>query len=466
MKSRTPMISLAAVAVIAAAGGAAYWLGMQRGMGMSSAAVPAASAPATAAADPSTWTIAQSEAATRRHIQEGLKAGSIDPATGRPVLYYQDPMAPGKKFNSPGKSPFMEMMLVPVYGGSSTGATAGAADSSNVSVSPRVQQNLGLRTAEVSAGTLAPQLSAVGSVVWNERDQAVVQARASGFVERVMARATLDRVVAGQPLAEIHVPDWVAAQEEFLALRRMTGADVAPLLDASRARMRQVGMDAAQIARVEASGALQPRSTIVAPIAGVLTEVGARPGMAVTAGATLFRINGTASVWAQAEVPESQAALLRPGAKVRATSPALPGEVFDGRVQALLPDVNPTTRTIKARLEIANRGARLVPGMFVQMQFMDLRADKMLLVPSEALIRTGERTVAMLAEDGGRFRPVEVEAGLESGGRTEIKRGLQLGQRVVVSSQFLIDSEASLKGVEARLNAPPPAASAASGARP
>ena len=230
--------------------------------------------------------------------------------------------------------------------------------------------------------------------------------------------------------------------------------------------MRQVGMDAAQIARVEASGALQPRSTIVAPIAGVLTEVGARPGMAVTAGATLFRINGTASVWAQAEVPESQAALLRPGAKVRATSPALPGEVFDGRVQALLPDVNPTTRTIKARLEIANRGARLVPGMFVQMQFMDLRADKMLLVPSEALIRTGERTVAMLAEDGGRFRPVEVEAGLESGGRTEIKRGLQLGQRVVVSSQFLIDSEASLKGVEARLNAPPPAVSAASGARP
>ena len=464
MKSRTPMIALTAVAVLTAAGGAAYWLGMQRGMGTSSAAAPATSAPATAAIDPSTWTTAQGEAATRRHLQEGLKAGSIDPTTGRPVLYYQDPMAPGKKFNSPGKSPFMDMMLVPVYGGSSNGASAGATDSSSISVSPRVQQNLGLRTAEVSEGTLAPQLSAVGSIVWNERDQAVVQARASGFVERVMARATLDRVAAGQALAEIHVPDWVAAQEEFLALRRMTGADVAPLLDASRARMRQVGMDAAQIARVEASGALQPRSTIVAPIAGVLTEVGARPGMAVMAGATLFRINGTASVWAQAEVPESQAALLRPGAKVRATSPALPGEVFDGRVQTLLPDVNPTTRTLKARLEIANRGGRLVPGMFVQMQFMDLRADKMLLVPSEALIRTGERTVAMLAEDGGRFRPVEVEAGLESGGRTEIKRGLQLGQRVVVSSQFLIDSEASLKGVEARLNAPPPAVSAASGA--
>jgi membrane fusion protein, copper/silver efflux system len=151
-------------------------------------------------------------------------------------------------------------------------------------------------------------------------------------------------------------------------------------------------------------------------------------------------------------VPESQAALLRPGAKVQARSPAIPGSVFEGTLQALLPEVNPVTRTLKAPMQLANPGGRLVPGLFVQMQFMDGRAEKVLLVPTEAVIETGKRSVVLLAEDNGRFRPVEVEAGTDSGGQTEIRRGLQAGQRVVVSSQFLIDSEASLRGLEARLN--------------
>ena len=184
----------------------------------------------------------------------------------------------------------------------------------------------------------------------------------------------------------------------------------------------------------------------------------------------MFRINGLSTVWANAEVPESQSALLRAGAKVVAKSPAAPGETFEGKVQAILPDVNAATRTLKARMELANPRGRLVPGMFVQMQFMDMRPEKSLLVPTEAVIQTGKRTVVMLAEENGRFRPVDVEAGVESGGQTEIKRGLQAGQRVVVSSQFLIDSEASLRGVEARLNNEPatPAArsAAAAGSRP
>jgi Cu(I)/Ag(I) efflux system membrane fusion protein len=269
-------------------------------------------------------------------------------------------------------------------------------------------------------------------------------------------RATLDRVAEGQPLAELYVPEWVAAQEEYLSLRRMQGSDLASLVDAARLRMRQVGMTDAQIALVDSSGRTQPRFTVSAPRGGVVSELMVREGMTVMSGATLFRINGVETVWANAEVPESQAALLRPGAKVQARSPAVPGMTFDGRVQALLPEVNPTTRTLKARLELANSNGRLVPGMFVQMQFTDMRAAKSLLVPTEAVIQTGRRTVVMLAEDDGRFRPQDVEIGIESGGQTEVKRGLQAGQRVVVSSQFLIDSEASLRGVEARLNAEPP----------
>ena len=339
-------------------------------------------------------------------------------------------------------------LLVPVY-------TDGDTDQSKVTVSSRIQQNLGVRTAPVVQGMLSPQVSAVGSIAYNERDQVIVQARATGYVERLYVRATLDRVAKGQALAELYVPDWIAAQEEFLSVRRMQGTDLASLVDGARQRMRQVGMSEAQIRLVETTGITQPRVILTSPQHGVVVELLAREGMTVMSGATLFRINGLGTVWANAEVPETQAALLRPGAKVSARSPAVPGTTFEGKVQAILPEVNAATRTIKARLELANPGARLVPGMFVTMQLTDNRAEKSLLIPTEAVIQTGKRTVVMLAEDNGKFSPVEVEAGIESDNQTEIKRGLKLGQRVVVSSQFLIDSEASLKGVEARLNDAP-----------
>ncbi len=451
MKLKPLLIGLVAAGVLGATGYALYATGMNRGMGMASAPAAAARGDAATTEAPAgglPQNIAQGEDATRRHIKDGLKAGDVDPSTGKKVLYYHDPMVPGNKFDKPAKSPFMDMMLVPVY-------ADGDSDGSKVTVSPRIQQNLGVRTAPVTEGTLAPQVAAVGSIAFNERDQTVVQARATGFVERLHVRATHDRVARGQALAELYVPDWIAAQEEFLSVRRMQGTELAPLVDGARQRMRQVGMSEAQIALVENSGRTQPRITLFAPIGGVITELMAREGMTVMAGATLFRINGLTTVWANAEVPESQSPLLRPGTKVQARSPAAPGATFEGKVQAIVPEVNPTTRTLKARLEIANPQGTLVPGMFVQMQFMDTRAGKALLIPTEAVIQTGRRTVVMLAEDSGRFRPVEVEIGIETGGQTEIKRGLQAGQRVVVSSQFLIDSEASLKGVEARLNVEP-----------
>lgn len=456
MKLKPLLIGSIAAGVLAAAGFGLYILGMQRGMGLAAAPAPASATPGTPAtpAAPSNET---GEDATRRHMAAGLKAGDTDPANGKKILYYHDPMVPGNRFDKPAKSPFMDMMMSPVYAG-------GDGDQNSVTVSPRVQQNLGVRTAVVSGGTLSPQVAAVGSIAFNERDQVIVQARATGYVERLHVRATFDRVAKGQALAQLYVPDWIAAQEEFLSVQRMRGTDLAPLVEGARQRMRQVGMSEGQIELVARSGRTQPHITLVAPIGGVITELTTREGMTVMPGATLFRINGLSTVWANAEVPESQAALVRPGAKVQARSPAAPGESFDGKVQAILPDVAPATRTLKARLELANPGGRLVPGMFVSMQFMDMRADKMLLIPTEAVIQTGKRTVVMLAEENGRFSPVDVEIGIESAGRTEVKRGLQAGQRVVVSSQFLIDSEASLKGVEARLNSVPAAGAAPSGA--
>lgn len=448
------LVAVATAVLLATAGYGLYALGMKRGgSNNANAHTQVAVSTGPGAALPAKQTlpqgIAEGEAATRRHIATGLKAGDMDPVVGASVLYYHDPMTPGTKFDKPAKSPFMDMMLVPVFADSGS-------DQGSVSVSARVQQNLGVRTAEVVEASLSPQLSAVGSIAFNERDQAVVQARASGFVERLHVRATLDTVAKDQPLVDLYVPDWVGAQEEFLSIKRMQGKDLGALVDGARQRMRLLGMTDAQIGLVERTGKPQTRITITAPIAGVVSELLVREGMAVAVGATLFRINGLSSVWANAEVPESQAALLRPGAKVQALSPAVPGVSFDGKVQAILPDVSAATRTLKARVELANPKARLVPGMFVTMQFTDVGANKALLVPTEAVIMTGKRSVVMLADGDGKFRSVEVAPGIESGGQTEIKRGLQAGQRVVVSAQFLIDSEASLKGVEARLNEVPP----------
>ena len=462
MKTSNPVAGLVAVVAIAAAAGGG-WLWWKGRPVEHAHAAPAAGASAAAFAtppvDPSGWSVAQGDAATRRHLAQGLKAGDVDPVTGRRILHYQDPMVPGRKFEAPGKSPYMDMMLVPLYAGAEAG------DPGTVTVSPRIRQNLGLRTAPVERAALAPQIEAVGAIAWNERDQVLLQARAAGFVEKVHVRATLDRVAAGAPLAEIHVPAWVAAQEEYLALRRMSGEGLAALVDAARQRMRLAGMDEAQIAEIEAGGRVQPHYRLVAPIGGVVTELQLREGMAVMAGATLARIQGTSRVWAEAEVPESQAALLHPGMTASGISPSLPGRTIDGRVQLLLPDVNAATRTRKARLELANPGAALVPGQFVRMRFDTGTVRRSLVVPSDAVIHTGRRTVVMLAEEDGRFRPVAVRTGVEAGDRTEIVEGLAEGQRVVLSGQFLIDSEASLKGLEVRLNqegaaaaAPPPGA--------
>lgn len=381
----------------------------------------------------------------------------IDPATGRRVLYWQDPMVPGQRFDKSGKSPFMDMQLVPVY------ADAGS-DDGGISVSPRQSQNLGMRTVAVAQGMLAPQLEAGGTVDWNERGLTVVQARNTGFVEKLYVRATLDRVARGQALAAIYVPDWVAAQEEFLAVRKMQGHDTAPLVDAARARMRQAGMPEAVIAEVEKSGAVQARVTISAPQAGSVIELAAREGMTVAAGTTLFRINALDSVWVNAEIPESQAALLRLGMSVEATAAGFSDEHFKGRVQAILPEVNASTRTLKVRIELANPGARLSPGMFVRIALGGTERAA-LVIPAEALIRTGSRSVVMLAEGEGKYRPVDVQTGQEAGGMVEIRKGLEAGQQVVVSGQFLLDSEASLRAVGTRMSEASGSAPAMSSAR-
>jgi membrane fusion protein, copper/silver efflux system len=439
MKARYATAMILAAAAVGGIGFAAYRFGMSRGEQMAAT------------------TLSAGDAAPR--------AGEAASASGRKILFWHDPMYPNERFDKPGKSPHMDMPLVPVYADE-------AGDEGTVTISPRVQQNLGIRTAEVVRGSLAPAVEAVGSVAYNERDVAVVQARSAGFVEKLYVRAPLDPVRRGQALAELYVPDWVAAQEEFLSAKRIAAqtqvSGLTTLIDGARQRMRLVGMTEDQIRIVESNGQVFPRITLTAPIGGVIAELGAREGMTVAAGAPLFRINGLGTVWVNAEVPEAMAAHVRPGAMVRVRASAFPGDDFKGRVSAILPEVSPATRTIKARIEVPNPHGKLVPGMFASVSLTPTGVQEALLVPAEAVIQTGTRSVVMVEQDGGRFAPVEVVTGTEANGQVEIRKGLQAGQKVVVSGQFLIDSEASLKATGTRMgegSTPAPAAAPASAAQ-
>jgi Cu(I)/Ag(I) efflux system membrane fusion protein len=192
-----------------------------------------------------------------------------------------------------------------------------------------------------------------------------------------------------------------------------------------------------------------------APVSGVIAELGARQGMTVTTGTTLFRIAGLGTVWVVAEVPEAQAGMLTFGSRAEVRVPAYPDQKFWGRVTAILPEINTTARTVRARIEAPNPGGRLKPGMFANLELTASGARDGLIIPGEAVIYTGERNVVILAEGDGRFRPVEVEVGMEAGADTEIRKGLKEGDRVVVSGQFLIDSEASLRSALSRLDSSP-----------
>jgi Cu(I)/Ag(I) efflux system membrane fusion protein len=419
MKNKKTIFAAAVLIAIGATSYGLYRLGMHQGMKMS--------APITM----------DSPAANGANGSSGAE---------KKVLYWHDPMVPAQQFDKPGKSPFMDMQLVPVYADA-------AGDEGTVKISPRVQQNLGIRTAEVTKGTLTSVVTAVGNVAYNERDVALLQARSNGFVERLYVRAPLDPVKQGQALAELYVPEWVAAQEEYLSVKRMQGSGMTELLGAARQRMRLVGMSEGQIRLVENSGTLHPRLTVTAPIGGVISELNVRDGMTVMAGAPLFRINGLATIWVNADVPENLAAQVRPGNAVEARTPSLPGIVFKGKVGAILPEVNPATRTLKARVELANPSGQLVPGMFATLSLSTAPRAEVLLVPTEAVIKTGTRSVVMAALGDGKFIPVDVETGAEANGQTEIRKGLEEGQKVVVSGQFLIDSEASLRGTSNRMGA-------------
>ena len=360
------------------------------------------------------------------------------------VLYWHDPMVPGQRFDKPGKSPFMDMQLVPVY------ADSGSADG-GVKVSPTVQQNLGIRTVAVRKADVSSSFDAVGAVQFDERLNVAVQTRVAGYVERLAVRAPMEQVRKGQALATIFAPEWLGPQNELLALKRAGVSQ--DLIAAARDRMRAMSIPDTLIQQSETSGTAQARFTLSAPASGVVAELGVREGVAVSPGMTLFRIAGLEKVWAVAEVPEAQAIRLTRGQKVKAVLQADASQTFDGELKEILPQVSANTRTLQARFEVDNKSGKLTPGMLLRLQVAGPSSSG-LVVPSEAVIRTGKRAVVLVRKENGSFESRDVALGQEVGDDIAVTQGLNEGEQVVSSGQFLIDSEARLRSVTGSMSTP------------
>ncbi|MGF6245185.1 Cu(I)/Ag(I) efflux system membrane fusion protein [Paraburkholderia sp. GAS38] len=414
-----------AVAAMFAAGvllGAGYVAGTHRAetdtaMASAATATPSATATATTTAD------------------------KVDPKTGRKVLYWHDPMVPNQHFDKPGKSPFMDMALQPVF--------ADEGGSGGIKVDATLQQNLGIRYATVVRQDTAEGFDAIGTTQFDESMADVVQSRVTGYIDHLYASAPMQRVAKGAPIASLFVPDWLAPQEEYLALRR--GGMDAGLLAAAHARMQALSIPDGLIASLDRTGKAQTHVTLSAQQAGVLTELNVRDGAMVSPGQTLARIAGLSKLWLIVEIPEALALQVRPGMTVDATFAGDGAQHFSGHIREILPGISPDSRTLQARLEIDNADLKLTPGMLMRAHVSAAKPVSRLLVPSEAVITTGKRSIVIVRNNDGRLQPVEISVGRDSGDNTEVTRGLTEGQQVVASGQFLIDSEASLKSVLPKL---------------
>lgn len=364
--------------------------------------------------------------------------GTLAPAaqSERKVLYWYDPMTPGQRFDKPGKSPFMDMELVPRYADEAT-------EEGGVTVSARQQQNLGIKTAQVEKKVLDYQFDAFATVSTDERSVQIIPASANGVVEKLFVNAPQQFVKAGEPLAQLWIPEWTAAQREYLAVRQLGDS---ALTSAARERLQLQFMPAEIIRLVEKTGKPQTRVTVRAKQAGYINKLDTREGAQVAATAPLFEIASLESVWIVIDYPQTQAQVLQVGSEIQASSDSWPGETFHGRVSELLPNMETTTRTLKARIVLENSQMKLKPGMYLNVTLANSPAlPPVLAIPEEALIETGSASRVLVTQNDGHFNPVNVVVGTAQNGWVEIKQGLKEGDKVVTSGQFLIDSEASLR---------------------
>lgn len=357
----------------------------------------------------------------------------------RKVLFWYDPMKPDVKFDKPGKSPFMDMDLVPKYADENDDKSG-----AGIRIDPTQVQNLGLKTQKVTRGTLNYSQTIPANVSYNDYQFVIVQARAEGFVEKVYPLTIGDHVRKGTPLIDITIPDWVEAQSEFLLLSGTGGTPVQ--IKGVLERLRLAGMPDEDIQKLRATRTIQTRFTIKAPIDGVITAFDLRTGMNTSKDKVVAQIQGMDPVWIGAAVPESIAYLLKDTSQFEISVPAYPDKSFPVEKWNLLPSVDPSTRT----LQVSNKDERLKPGMNAYLK-LNTQSPEMLLIRSQAVIDTGKEQRVITVDAEGHFVPKPIHVLHESQQQSGIGSGLNEGETVVVSGLFLIDSEANITGALERM---------------
>ena len=359
----------------------------------------------------------------------------------REILYWVAPMDPNYRRDEPGKSP-MGMDLVPFY------ADEVASRPGVVSIDPTLVQNLGVRTAVAERGTLPRRIETVGYIGYDEDTLQHVHTRVDGWIESLAATATGDPVKKGQLLFELYSPTLVSAQQEYLAALSSSNAG---LQNASRDRLVALGVTKREIERLDRERKVSQRIRVYAESDGVIAELGVREGMFVTPATEVMSIAQLDQVWVVAEVFERQSAWVEPGQRAIVELDYLPGLQLEGTVDYVNPELDPQTRTLKVRLRFDNEGARLLPNMFARVVIEGRSIPNIVHVPREAVVRGGASNRVVVDMGEGMFESRKVLVGIESGDRVAIRRGVTENERVVVSAQFLIDSESNIDAALERM---------------
>ncbi len=389
----------------------------------------------------------------------------VSPApAGKKVLYWVDPMVPGYKSDKPGKSPFMDMDLVPVYEETAAGASPGVEGYSTIKLSQERQQAIGVRLGRAEARDMTKTIRAVGRVTFDETLNRQIHTKFEGYIERLYVDYTGKPVRKGQPLLSIYSPDLLATEQEYLLAVRARqqfqaspNADVArggvDLYESARQRLLLWDISPAQIAELERTGKPEKALTLYSPVDGFVVSKNAVQGARVMPADTLFEIAGIRRVWVLADVYESEAPFVTVGQTARMGLSYLPGRVWTGKVAFIAPVLDEKTRTVKVRLDFDNPDGALKPEMYADVS-LERPLGRVVTVPEGAVLSTGTRALVFVAKGEGRFEPREVRPGAKVDGYYEIREGIRPGEEVVTQANFLIDSESRLKAALGGMTAP------------
>ena len=375
------------------------------------------------------------------HVQTGKKTASSDTKKGK-ILYWRAPMNPTEIYDKPGKSA-MGMDLVPVYEDEMS-------DQKAIKIDPVTQQNMGIRLGKVTKGPLIHTLRTYGHITPDETLTAQVNLKTSGWIEKLHVDFTGKYVKKGEPLFDMYSPELVAAQEEYLVAFRTLGpsrsAGGKSMLDSSRSRLQFFDVPESEIQALGKSGKVKKTVMIRSPLSGFVIGRNAEEGSYIKAGTMVFRIADLRRVWVDAHIYEYELSMIQKGQEAEMTLPYLPGKIFSGTVAFVYPYLQPKTRDLIVRLVFQNPEMALKPEMYADIRIKAVFKGEGLMIPSEAVIRTGRRNVVFISSGNGKFVPRDVILGpLLDNERVQILAGLTNGESVVISGQFLLDSESNLK---------------------